>query len=112
VDSRTAGAAACNAGSAGIADMSTMGARIQNGCIGRFGNTRAEQVSPPTEPPPANTPYRLVWSPWIVSPSCLASSPPCCGALNCSIRRAIRPGGTAAWSDEETRICRMRFENR
>jgi hypothetical protein len=29
-----------------------------------------------------------------------------------SIRRAIRPGGTAAWSDEETRICRMRFENR
>jgi hypothetical protein len=24
-----------------------MGAGIRNGCIGRFGNTRAEQVSPP-----------------------------------------------------------------
>ena len=84
------------AGSAGIADMTTIGARIRNGCIGRFGNTRAEQVSPPAEPPPANTLYRLVWSAWFVSPSPLASSPPCCGALNCSIRRAIIPEGTAA----------------
>jgi hypothetical protein len=31
VDSRAAGGAACNAGSAGIADMSIMGARIRNG---------------------------------------------------------------------------------
>ena len=112
MDSRTAGAAACNAGSAGIADMSTMGAGIRNGCIGRFGNTRAEQVSPPRR----TVARQHALSPGVVGLDRVAfvlgivASVLWC--IERSIRRAIIPEGTAAWSDEETRICRMRFENR
>ena len=43
--------------------MSTTDARIRDGRVARLARgTRAEQMSPAVEPPPAHTPYRLLWS--------------------------------------------------
>jgi hypothetical protein len=43
--------------------MSTVGARIRDGRAAPLArNPRAEEISPAAEPPPANPPYRLLWS--------------------------------------------------
>jgi hypothetical protein len=48
--------------------VSTTGARIRDGRVARLArNTRAEQTSSAAERPPADTPYRLLWSTGIVA---------------------------------------------
>jgi hypothetical protein len=43
--------------------VSTIGTPIRDGRVARLArNTCAEQMSPAAEPPPAHTPYRLLWS--------------------------------------------------
>lgn len=48
--------------------MSTIGTRIRNGRVARLvRNARGEQPGSAAEPPPANTPYWLLWSTGIVA---------------------------------------------
>jgi hypothetical protein len=48
--------------------MSTIGAHIRNGRLAWLARcTHAGQISPGAEPPPANTPYWVLWSTGIVA---------------------------------------------
>ena len=48
--------------------MSTIAPRFRDGRIARLArDTHAAQISPAAEPPPADPPYRLLWSAGLVA---------------------------------------------